>query len=179
MEPVAEYLKQAREASLSDLERLYPHLFLFKHVKTGGGVADTRPHIEQAVTGPHNFNFDPMPGEARLVRLEKKADNPFPDRLSIGRDSECDVVIRLGFISKVHAHLFVQTGGKLTLRDNNASNGTFINRKKLEAGAACSVKLGDTLSFGGLDFELMDAARLREHARRPPSTRMPTERQRA
>ena len=61
----------------------------------------------------------------------------------------------------VHAYLFVQNG-KLTLRDNKASNATFHNGQKLAAGEARSVKVGDTLSFGGLEFELMDAARLHE-----------------
>src|SRR5689334_23533278 len=55
--------------------------------------------------------------------------NPFPDRLTIGRATNCDVVIRFAFVSKVHAHLFVQ-GDKLTLRDNKASNGTFHNRSE-------------------------------------------------
>jgi pSer/pThr/pTyr-binding forkhead associated (FHA) protein len=68
-------------------------------------------------------------------------------------------VIRFAFISKVHAHLFVQ-GDKLTLRDNKAANGTFHNHKKLDPGGSRSVKLGDTLGFGALELELVDAGRL-------------------
>ena len=167
MEPVAAYIKRARETTLPAFQRLHPHLFLFKHAKGAGGAPDTRAYIDHGVTRAYDLNFDPIPGECRIVVLEKKAGNPFPDRLSIGRSAECDVVIQLAFISKVHAHLFVQ-GDKLTLRDNNASNSTFHNHKKLQPGAACSVKLGDILSFGGLDFELMDAARLHELSRHSP-----------
>ena len=62
----------------------------------------------------------------------------------------------------VHAHLFIQAGDKLTLRDNKASNATFHNHRKLEPGSSRSVKLGDVISFGALDLELMDAARVYE-----------------
>jgi pSer/pThr/pTyr-binding forkhead associated (FHA) protein len=86
--------------------------------------------------------------------------------LTIGRATNCDVVIRFAFISKVHAHLFVQ-GDKLTLRDNKAANGTFHNRKKLDAGGSRSIKLGDTLGFGALELELVDAARLYQLLRAP------------
>jgi pSer/pThr/pTyr-binding forkhead associated (FHA) protein len=108
-----------------------------------------------------SLNFDPLPGEPQVVPVKKNPDNPFPDRLTIGRATNCDVVIRLAFVSKVHAHLFIQ-GQQLTLRDNRASNFTFHNHRKLESGGSKAVKLGDVLSFGALDLELVDAARFYE-----------------
>ena len=99
--------------------------------------------------------------------MKKNPDNPFPDRLTIGRATNCDVVIRFAFVSKVHAHLFIQGGDKLTLRDNKASNSTFHNHRKLEPGSSRSVKLGDIISFGALDLELCDAARMYEILRSP------------
>jgi pSer/pThr/pTyr-binding forkhead associated (FHA) protein len=158
MEDVTDYLRKARGVTQATFQQLYPHYFLFKHPKLVRDQQLSDPSIDYA-TCAIDLNFDPAPQETQVVPVKKNPDNPFPDRLTIGRATNCDVVIRLAFVSKVHAHLFIQAG-KLTLRDNKASNSTFHNRRKLEPGSSCSVKLGDILSFGALDLELVDAARL-------------------
>jgi pSer/pThr/pTyr-binding forkhead associated (FHA) protein len=163
MEAVTEYQRKARGVTLVTFQQLYPHYFLFKHPKL---VRDLRQKADiDYATSAIDLNFDPLPGETQLVPVKKNPDNPFPDRLTIGRATNCDVVIRLAFVSKVHAHLFIQAGDKLTLRDNKASNATFHNHRKLEPGSSRSIKLGDVISFGALDLELMDAARVYETLR--------------
>lgn len=163
MESVIEYLRKARGTTLEAFRQLYPHYFLYKHPKTVRDHPFSEPDIDYA-TRTLSLNFDPLPGESQVVAVKKNPDNPFPDRLTIGRATNCDVVIRLAFVSKVHAHLFIQgaSGEQLTLRDNKASNFTFHNHRRLEPGSSRVVKLGDILSFGALDLELIDAARLYE-----------------
>jgi hypothetical protein len=165
MDDVTEYLRKARSVAQATFQQLYPHHFLFKHPKAAitGNAGD---HDIDYATRAIDMNFDPMPNVTQVVSVKKNPENPFPDRLTIGRATNCDVVIRFAFISKVHAHLFVQ-GDKLTLRDNKAANGTFHNRKKLDAGGSRSIKLGDTLGFGALELELVDAARLYQLLRAP------------
>jgi hypothetical protein len=158
MDDVTEYLRKARGVSQATFQQLYPHHFLFKHPKEAITANSSDQEIDYA-TRAIDMNFDPMPNVTQVVSVKKNPENPFPDRLTIGRATNCDVVIRFAFVSKVHAHLFVQ-GDKLTLRDNKAANGTFHNHKKLDAGGSRSVKLGDTLGFGALELELVDAARL-------------------
>ena len=158
MDDVTEYLRKARGVSQATFQQMYPHNFLYKHPKEATLDRPSEPDIDYA-TRAMDLNFDPMPTVTQLVPVKKNPENPFPDRLTIGRATNCDVVIRFAFISKVHAHLFVQAG-KLALRDNKAANGTFHNRKRIEPGSSCSVKLGDKLGFGALELELIDAARL-------------------
>lgn len=158
MDDVTEYVRKARGVAQASFQQLYPHHFLFKHPKAMVGDSPRDTEIDYA-TRAIDMNFDPMPNVVQLVAVKKNPENPFPDRLTIGRATNCDVVIRFAFVSKVHAHLFVQ-GDKLTLRDNKGANGTFHNRKKLDPGGSRSVKLGDTLGFGALELELVDAARL-------------------
>jgi pSer/pThr/pTyr-binding forkhead associated (FHA) protein len=158
MDDVTEYLRKARGVTQGTFQQLYPHYFLYKHPRQAVIERATEPDIDYA-TRAIDMNFDPMPTVTQVVTVKKNPENPFPDRLTIGRATNCDVVIRFAFVSKVHAHLFVQ-GDKLTLRDNKAANGTFHNRKKLDPGGSRSVKLGDTLGFGALELELIDAARL-------------------
>ena len=161
MEAVTEYLRKARGMTATAFQQAYPHHFLYKHPKVVREQPEVDTDIDYA-TRAIDLNFDPLPGEAQLVALKKNPENPFPDRLTIGRATNCDVVIRLAFVSKVHAHLFIQAGDKLTLRDNKASNATFHNHRKLEPGSSRSIKLGDIISFGALDLELANAGRLYE-----------------
>jgi hypothetical protein len=160
MEEVTEYLRKARTLTEDAFRQLYPHYFFYKRAKQGRVTGESEQDIDYA-TRTLSLNFDPMPRVSQLVEVKKNPDNPFPDRISIGRATNCDVVIRLAFVSKVHAHLIIQ-GTKLTLRDNKASNFTFHNHRRLEPGSSRSVQLGDIVSFGALDLELVDAGRLYE-----------------
>ena len=161
MESVSDYVRKARGMTAEAFGQLHPHYFLYKHPKRVRDPGQSEPDIDYA-TRTLSLNFDPLPGESQLVPVKKNPDNPFPDRLTIGRATNCDVVIRLAFVSKVHAHLFIQAGDKLTLRDNKASNYTFHNHRRMEPGSSRTIKLGDILSFGALDLELVDATRLYE-----------------
>jgi len=160
MEDVTDYARKARALTAEAFRQVHPHHFLFKHAKHVRDTGQSEQDIDYA-TRTLSLNYDPMPGLAQLVEVKKNPDNPFPDRISIGRATNCDVVIRLAFVSKVHAHLIIQ-GDKLTLRDNKASNFTFHNHRRLEPGSSRSVHLGDIVSFGALDLELVDAGRLYE-----------------
>ena len=158
MDEVTDYLRKARGVAQATFQQMHPHNFLYNHPKEAVADRPSEPDIDYA-TRAMDLNFDPMPTITQLVPVKKNPDNPFPDRLTIGRATNCDVVIRFAFISKVHAHLFIQ-GDKLTLRDNKAANGTFHNRRRLEPGSSRSIRLGDTLGFGALELELIDAGRL-------------------
>lgn len=168
MEVIAEYVEKARSLNLAAFKAIHPYYFLFKHAKTALAPLPAQQDIDYA-TRAVAVNFDPIPNENRIVVVRKNPENPFPDRLTIGRAPNCDVIIRMAFISKVHAHLFIPSADRMTLRDNNAANSTFHNYKKLDPGSSRAVKLGDTIGFGALTFELMDAERLYELARSLPT----------
>ena len=160
MEDLSEYLRKARGMNADAFRQLHPHLFFFKHAKQARDPRQSEPDIDYA-TRTLSLNFDPVPAVNQLVAVKKNPDNPYPDRLTIGRATNCDVVIRLAFVSKVHAHLIVQPN-QLTLRDNKSANYTFHNHRRMEPGSSRVVHLGDIISFGALDLELADAARLYE-----------------
>ena len=183
MDVVIEFQRKARSLSVDAFRQLYPNYFLYKFGKRVRDTQESEPDIDYA-TRTLSLNFDPLPGVSQVVVVKKNPENPFPDRISIGRATNCDVVIRLAFVSKVHAHLIIQADklslrDKLTLRDNKASNFTFVNHRRLEPGSSRSVKLGDIVSFGALDLELVDAARLYEILRTgaaAPTTAVPAPR---
>jgi hypothetical protein len=166
METLQELQRQARELGLEGFRGRHDCPFLVKHPKA---LAPSSESVDfDYATRTVNLNQDPLADQMQVMMVRKNPQNPFPDRLTIGRAPNCDIVLRLTFVSKVHAHLFTQTEGQLVLRDNNASNGTYVNHRKLEPAASRRVELGDVLSFGFLDLELVDAARLYDIVKSPP-----------
>jgi hypothetical protein len=140
----------------------YPTLFLLK-----------RPTPEPRGLEPTRFDYhtvsvrvdkaappDPYAGQWRVVEIQKRPQNPFPERISVGRTNNCDVVLRLPFISKLHAHFLIGNDGALRLVDNKSANGTALNGRALQAGETPEVVPGDEIAFGPLRLELMDARRL-------------------
>lgn len=158
MESIDPYKECAAKHSEAEFEARYPHPFLVKRPKLDSTPSAAAPqfgfHTAQA-----SVAHDPMRKVWQVVPVVKKPGNPFPDRLTIGRTPNCDVVLRLPFISKVHAHLLVQPGGTFVLKDNNASNQTRHQNRPLSPGGSCVIEDGDIVSFGSLDLELMSPGR--------------------
>lgn len=69
-------------------------------------------------------------------------------RAVLGRSTGCDIVLAGTHVSRQHAELYFQSG-KLHVKDLGSSNGTFLNRKKIQEG---NVKPGDELRFDTLVF---------------------------
>jgi hypothetical protein len=98
------------------------------------------------------------PRNANLEALEiiKAPGNPYPDRVSIGRARNCDVVMRDPSVSKLHAHFRVGQG-KLEIVDNDSQNGTRVNGRSLPANEAVGVEVGDVILIGNVSTRLVDA----------------------
>jgi pSer/pThr/pTyr-binding forkhead associated (FHA) protein len=71
-------------------------------------------------------------------------------RYLIGRSESCELVIVSNVVSSVHAVLEVTPQG-IKVYDMNSRNGTYVNGSKIIAQA---IVLGDTLSFGNIEFSL-------------------------
>jgi pSer/pThr/pTyr-binding forkhead associated (FHA) protein len=90
----------------------------------------------------------------RLWPVAKKPGNPYPDRISVGRATNCDIVLRAPYLSKLHAHFSRDERGAWRLADNDSANGTRVNSARIPDGSAAPVAPGDRVSFGGLELEL-------------------------
>jgi hypothetical protein len=94
-----------------------------------------------------------------VLAVVKAPGNPYPDRVSVGRARNCDVVMRDPSVSKLHAHFRVG-GPKLELVDIDSQNGTRINGRALAPHQPATVSTGDTILFGSVSCKLVDAAAL-------------------
>lgn len=94
-----------------------------------------------------------------VLPVEKAPGNPYPDRVSVGRARNCDIVMRDPSVSKLHAHFRVG-GPKLEIVDIDSQNGTRVNGRPLAPHQPAPVSPGDTILFGSVACKLVDAGAL-------------------
>lgn len=75
---------------------------------------------------------------------------PASGRAVLGRAQNCDIIIPGTHVSRQHAELYFQSG-KLHVKDLGSSNGTFVNRKKVDDSVVLS---GDEIRFDTLVFQV-------------------------
>ena len=95
-----------------------------------------------------------------VVRLQKRPDHAFPDRLSFGRATNCDVVVRFPFISKLQGHLMLEDGVPVAYVDYGGANPGRIDGVTVSPKVSTAVSNGTRLAVGPLEFELTDPKRL-------------------
>jgi hypothetical protein len=98
--------------------------------------------------------------EVLILPLRKAETNPFPDRISVGRAPNCDLVIRAPSVSKLHAHFREVTVDSAVLTDAKSSNGTRLDGVALSAGVAVVVAERSYVSFGRVRLQLLSASGL-------------------
>jgi hypothetical protein len=108
------------------------------------------------------WHIVPSASHWQATKIDKRPGNPYPDRMSVGRALNCDVVLRFPVVSKLHAHFSFTDDHRLRLTDLGSSNGTWHNGQRLETGRPVLVDPRDLLSFGGVHCEVIDAAGLYE-----------------
>jgi pSer/pThr/pTyr-binding forkhead associated (FHA) protein len=69
---------------------------------------------------------------------------------SVGRSSQCDLVVPHVTISRRHAEIRV-AGGSVTIVDLESRNGTFVNNVRIRT---CTVEEGQSVRFGRVPFML-------------------------
>jgi hypothetical protein len=162
MEPVDAYADSADRLTRREFTEKFPMLFLIK--RPSGAAASMGPITfrTQALTlnadglladnGPFIEGFWVWP-------LLKKRGNPFPDRISLGRANNCDVVFRLSYVSKLHAHVMLDDN-HASIADQGSANGTEVNGQALAPHSVVKLEPGDTIKLGALELNLLDAGGL-------------------
>jgi two-component system, cell cycle response regulator len=77
-------------------------------------------------------------------------------RVTLGRSTECTVVLQDESVSRVHAEIVQQENGSTIIRDLNSTNGTFIGGKRVTEAA---LNQGDKVLIGRrtlLKYEIYD-----------------------
>jgi hypothetical protein len=111
-----------------------------------------------AVAGrPGVGDQSPSSLDLEIIEVTKAQGNPYPERISLGRARNCDVVIRDPSVSKLHAHFRVLPSRALELIDFGSQNGTRVNGAALTPNVPVPVRSGDGITLGRVSATLMDA----------------------
>jgi hypothetical protein len=111
----------------------------------GDGPSQEKARIERLRWQLRNDRFFVMP-------LRKRTDDPtFLDRVSVGRATNKDVVLRHPSVSKFHAWFEMDDHGSVYVADSDSTNGTMLGTKKLPARELTRVNSGDHVRFGSVD----------------------------
>ncbi len=166
-----EYVLEVRKQSPAEFAATYPYPFLLQYRDAGenrdGWTFKTQTismasaklaslaASEQLEVSPELAKFDVYP-------IEKALNNPWQERISIGRARNNDIVLGDSSVSKLHAHFKRTKTGDYFVADAGSRNGTRLNDQPLEPNTAAPVKLGDTLTFGRATVTFVDAFRLHD-----------------
>ena len=162
MEPAFAYREVAQQLGEAGFVRRFGGFFL---LRTPPANALVSPPIAYRTARGHPKEDTLLeeeaasPEELRVAAIRKRPQNPFPERITVGRAPNCDIVLRVAFVSKVHA-TFHTDGGALRLSDNQSANGTKVNGVSLGAATPLAVAPGDVIAFGAYQVELVDGQRL-------------------
>jgi hypothetical protein len=146
----------ARKKTRAQFVAALPHPFL---VLSTDGTPLGPMQFRTAVAAPGETPPPAPPAGApsvEILEVCKAPGNPYPDRISLGRARNCDVVLRDASVSKLHGH-FRTAPGKLELIDSGSHNGTRINGHAMTPNTPTVVLVGDSLVFGRVNAKLLDA----------------------
>ncbi|MBQ7159474.1 MAG: FHA domain-containing protein [Treponema sp.] len=72
-------------------------------------------------------------------------------KITIGRSTECDVVVDNKLVSRHHA-LIQKIRDAYFLRDDGSTNGTFLNGKRIPDGKYIKLNSGDKITIGSANL---------------------------
>lgn len=88
--------------------------------------------------------------KSRVVPVVKDPKQPFPDKITVGRTVNNDLVLRHASVSKFHGYFTIDPHTfDATVVDAGSTNGTFVNNVRLGAMGKRRLANGDAVSFGG------------------------------
>jgi len=94
----------------------------------------------------------------------RKKDTSFWDHVTVGRAPSSDIVLEDPAVSNAHAHFEIDERGEQPTcwQDTDSSNGTYVNRERIQAYTLTPVRSGDCIRFGQSIFYYVGFDTLRE-----------------
>ncbi|XP_020254414.1 uncharacterized protein LOC109831492 [Asparagus officinalis] len=109
-------------------------------------------------------------GDSRHIGFKVPLPDAFEitsDVVTVGRVPEkADMVIPVATVSGLHARL-EKKEGNLRITDLDSTNGTFINEKRLRAGAAVQVPPGSCVTFGDTHLAMFRVSKVEAREKKP------------
>lgn len=147
--------------SRAGFEALHPYAFLVSTPDPGTGLFVPLARSLEFRTTTHDVdtqNLATAVEEPVILPLKKAESNPFPERVSIGRAPNCDVVIRDPSVSKLHGHFRDVRRESAWFTDAQSSNGTLVDGTLIQPGIAIVIQRRSQAAFGRVRLLLVSAS---------------------
>ncbi len=178
MARLEEFVLPAQQKTRDAFVQGYPHPFLLRRHAEGAQqnewqfktqtASSTRGGIAQLVEA--GLELAREVADYEVFAVTKTQNNPWRDRVSLGRARNNDIVLLDNSVSKLHAH-FSDTGQGWTLCDAGSRNGTRVNDEPAASGQPHDVRSNDMLVFGRIETTFLDAGGLFDFLSRHMSRR--------
>ena len=164
-EVLAQFVREHVAMPIGQFRERHPHPFLL--MESGQAVTAEETGYQTAIVGaerpvalfaPEQASAIP---EARrrvlLLPVTRAPRSPQARRITVGRSSMNDLVLRFDQVSKIHAYFVPREHGPgLALVDAGSTNGTTVNGVRLVPDERIDVFDGDEIEFGpGLPFAFL------------------------
>jgi len=165
MPQLSSYVLDVRNLSPTEMEAKYGSYFLTHYIEdeeiddswsfqTNSVSTSVVTKIRDLVESGIRLNDDAHRFVAFPIQKNAEVQNPWTDRISVGRARNNDIFIRDSSVSKLHCYFTIQ-GETLILQDAGSRNGTSVNSQALSEDATLSLKNGDNIMVGKIGFKVL------------------------
>jgi pSer/pThr/pTyr-binding forkhead associated (FHA) protein len=117
-----------------------------------------RPDLERAEA------YAAVIDDYRIALVQKREVNPWPDRISVGRTGNNDIVLPDRSVSKLHGY-FTVAGSEVRYADAGSKNGSEVSGDPIASEQLVPVCPGDSIRIGRIYASFHDARTLFEFLR--------------
>ena len=158
---VAEVRRQPRDA----FARVHRCPFLLQRLDDANAPEALR-HVLPVTTTSSRSHPDDLTvlARCRFVAVLKSGENPFADRIRLGRGPACDIVLDHPSLSQLHAHFFLRDDATY-VSDAASRRGTRIGGTRLTRANRVPLAMFDVITFGELPMTFLGAAELHDFLR--------------
>jgi hypothetical protein len=164
--PIGDFREDARNLSPEDFEDRHGSAFLLL------AAAELMPPKGPSSTGVNGIGFDNSGAErtaslAILAFAVRRTGRSVGHFVTVGRTPNNDLVVPDVSVSRFHAYLKQDKDGVFWLQDAKSTNGTTVNGMRVPSqghGLPATLKSGDNLRIGRVEFTFLSAKALREFA---------------
>lgn len=154
------YFSDAKNLSKEEFCRIYKYPFLIRLdesndinllIDTQSPTISTNSKVtlEDILSNNYIFNSKNI---VAIHPIVKTRNNPFIKKITVGRASIHDIIIKEPTISKFHAYFQVDEEQNYYLVDNDSTNGTKLNDKDIASNNFILLKDSDKITFSNINF---------------------------
>ena len=165
MPQLSSFVMEVNRLSQNEMKEKYGPYFLTHYIEdeemddswafqTNSVSTDTVSKMRDLIKSGLKLNDEAHRIQAFPVQKNPKIQNPWHERISVGRARNNDIFIRDSSVSKLHCY-FTLKDGTLRIQDAGSRNGTKVNSQELPEDRARELHNGDEIIIGRISFRVL------------------------